>query len=106
MMAEAGRSRLDRIFSQDRVRQPSVGSLDRGQLELAGRRSFDFKAEFNGFADAGHDLIEGAGLGVTTCQLRDGRYVVAFAVPLYDDIELPLHARLLSDSTTQFETTK
>jgi hypothetical protein len=77
-----------------------VWRLDSDQLEIGSRRSFDNKAEFDGFADAGPDLIEGAGLGVTTGQLRDRRYVVAFTVPLNDDIELPLHARLLSDSTT------
>ena len=60
-----------------------------------GRDVFQFKAEFDGFADPQHDNIEGLGLGVAAVQLRNGGYVVAFGVTLDYNIELSRHGMSL-----------
>ena len=67
------------------------------EKRLGLRRSWErghavhFQAEFDGFADSQHDVIEGLGLGVAAVQLRNGGYVIALSVTLDNDVELSRH---------------
>ena len=56
--------------------------------DLGSFARFDFQAEFDGFADAGHEFVEGMGLGVAAGEAGDGGEVEAFFVLLDFDVEL------------------
>lgn len=53
------------------------------------------EAQGDRFLDAHHELVEGAGLGVAALQGRDGGDVVAVLIHFHDDVEFPVHGRIL-----------
>ncbi len=71
--------------------------LNRHGLRRSGERgnAFHFEAEFDGFSDSQHGIIEGLGLGVAAVQLRNGGYVIARSVTLDNDVELSRHSSIL-----------
>jgi hypothetical protein len=73
-------------------------ALNSDELQILFPCALDFQTQFNGFANALGDFVEGPPLRMASWNLRNRGYVIAFGIALNNDIELAWHRGVSSPS--------